>query len=142
VTIGVSIPRKEDPALLTGQARFVDDLTLPGMVWMAVVRSPYAHARITGVDVSKALAAPGVVGAFSGQDLADDIPAGLPCAWPVTEEMKSPTHWALARDKARYAGDGVAVVVAESRALARTRRRLVSALRAACSGDGRRRWAR
>src|SRR3990170_2157477 len=102
--VGASVARKEDPELLTGQARFVDDLTLPGMLWMAVVRSPHAHARIKAVDVSKALAAPGVVAAFSGTDLVDDIPAGLPCAWPVTEDMKSPPHWPLARDKARYAG--------------------------------------
>ena len=123
--VGTAVPRKEDPELLTGQARFVDDLTLPGMVWMAVVRSPYAHARIVSVDVSKALAAEGVVAAFSGTDLADDIPAGLPCAWPVTEDIKMPTHWPLARDKARYAGDGVAVVVAESRALAKDAAELV-----------------
>ena len=85
------------------------------MLWMSVVRSPYAHARIQSIDVSAARGAPGVVAAFSGTDLADDIPAGLPCAWPVTEDIRMPTHWALARDKARYAGDGVAVVVAESR---------------------------
>jgi carbon-monoxide dehydrogenase large subunit len=123
--VGTPVPRKEDPELLTGQARFVDDLTLPGMVWMAVVRSPYAHARIKGVDVSKALAAEGVVAAFGGQELAEDVPAGLPCAWPVTEDIKLPTHWPLARDKARYAGDGVAVVLAESRALAKDAAELV-----------------
>src|SRR5205823_11071698 len=110
---------KEDPELITGQARYVDDLTVPGMVWMALVRSPYAHARINAVDVSKALAAEGVVAAYSGEDLAGDIAAGLPCAWPVTEDINMPTHWPLARDKSRYAGDGVAVVVAESRALAK-----------------------
>jgi len=125
MAIGQAVPRKEDPELLTGQARFVDDLTLPGMVWMAVVRSPYAHARIKAVDVSKALLAEGVVAAFSGQDLADDIPAGLPCAWPVTEDIKLPTHWPLTRDKARYAGDGVAVVLADSRALAKDAAELV-----------------
>jgi carbon-monoxide dehydrogenase large subunit len=123
--IGTAVPRKEDPELLTGQARFVDDLTVPGTVWMALVRSPYAHARITGVDVSKALAADGVVAAYSGEDLAGDIPAGLPCAWPVTEEIRMPTHWPVARDKARYAGDAVAVVVAESRALAKDAAELV-----------------
>jgi len=123
--IGAPVLRKEDPELLTGQARFVDDLTLPGMLWLAVVRSPYAHAKIVKIDVSKALAAEGVVGAFSGEDLAGDIPAGLPCAWPVTEDIHMPTHWALARDKARYAGDGVAVVVAESRALAKDAAELV-----------------
>jgi aerobic carbon-monoxide dehydrogenase large subunit len=125
MAVGVAVPRKEDAELLTGQARFVDDLTLPGMVWMAVVRSPYAHARISSVDVSPALHAPGVLAAYSGQDLAHDIPAGLPCAWPVTEDIKMPTHWAIARDKARYAGDGVAVVVAESRGLAKDAAELV-----------------
>ena len=123
--VGTAVPRKEDPALLTGQARFVDDLVVPGMVWMVVVRSPYAHARIRSVDVSAALAAEGVVAAYSGEDLVGDIEAGLPCAWPVTEEIKMPTHWPLARDKARYAGDGVAVVVAESRALAKDAAELV-----------------
>ena len=125
MAIGISVPRKEDPELLTGQARFVDDLTLPGMVWMAVVRSPYAHARIKAVDVSSALAAPGVVAAFSGLDLVEDVPAGLPCAWPVTEDIRLPTHWPLARDKARYAGDGVAVVLADTRALAKDAAELV-----------------
>ncbi len=117
--IGQAIPRKEDPKLLTGQARYVDDLALPGMAWMAVVRSPYAHARIKRVDLSKALQAPGVVAAFSGQDLAQDLGSGLPCAWPVTEDINMPPHYPLARDKARYVGDGVAVVLAESRALAK-----------------------
>ena len=125
LAIGQAVLRKEDPELLTGQARFVDDLTLPGMVWMAVVRSPYAHARIKAVDVSQALAAEGVVAAFSGQDLAEDVPAGLPCAWPVTEDIKLPTHWPLARDKARYAGDGVAVVLADTAALAKDAAELV-----------------
>jgi carbon-monoxide dehydrogenase large subunit len=123
--IGTPVLRKEDPELLTGQAHFVDDLTVPGMVWMALVRSPYAHARIKAVDVSKALTADGVVAAYSGEDLAGDIAAGLPCAWPVTEDINMPTHWPLARDKARYAGDGVAVVVAESRALAKDAAELV-----------------
>jgi aerobic carbon-monoxide dehydrogenase large subunit len=123
--VGAPVLRKEDPELLTGQARYVDDLTVPGMVWMALVRSPYAHARIKGVDVSKALGGEGVVAAYSGEDLAGDIPAGLPCAWPVTEDIKLPNHWPLARDKARYAGDAVAVVLAESRALAKDAAELV-----------------
>jgi carbon-monoxide dehydrogenase large subunit len=123
--IGAPLGRKEDAELLTGQARFVDDLTLPGMVWMAVVRSPYAHARIRSVDVSRALAATGVVAVFSGADLVEDVPAGLPCVWPVTEDIALPTHWPLARDKARFAGDGVAVVIAETRALAKDAAELV-----------------
>src|SRR6266511_637573 len=85
--VGQSVARKEDAKLLTGQARFVDDLTLPGMVWMVVVRSPHAHARIRSVDTSKAQAAEGVIAAFSGQDLADEWGAPLPMAWPVTEDI-------------------------------------------------------
>jgi carbon-monoxide dehydrogenase large subunit len=77
------------------------------------------------VDCSKARAAEGVVAAFSGAELADDLPAGLPCAWPVTEEIKIPDHWPVARDKARHAGDAVAVVLAETRALARDAAELV-----------------
>ena len=95
------------------------------MVWMAVVRSPYAHARITSVDLTAAREAEGVVAAFSGADLADQWAGGLPCAWPVTEDIKLATHWPLAVDKARYAGDGVAVVIADSRALAKDAAELV-----------------
>ncbi|HWO71407.1 MAG TPA: xanthine dehydrogenase family protein molybdopterin-binding subunit [Actinomycetota bacterium] len=116
--VGREVLRKEDPEFLTGRARYTDDLVLPGMLWMAVVRSPFAHARIKKVDVSRAVAMEGVVAAFSGQDLAGDWAAPLLMAWPVTEDIKNPPHWPLARDKARYQGDGVAVVVAESRALA------------------------
>ncbi len=123
--IGQSVPRKEDQQLLTGEGRYVDDLVLPGMVYVALVRSPFAHARITKVDVSKARGSEGVVAAFSGADLAGDFAAGLPCAWPVTEDIKIADHWPLAKDKARYVGDGVAVVVAESRALAKDAAELV-----------------
>jgi carbon-monoxide dehydrogenase large subunit len=123
--IGAAVRRKEDPELVTGQARYTDDLAVPGMVWLAVVRSPYAHARIRSVDLSEALAADGVVAAFAGADLADDFTAPLPCAWPVTEDMANPPHWPLARDKVRYAGDGVAVVIADSRALAKDAAELV-----------------
>jgi carbon-monoxide dehydrogenase large subunit len=123
--IGQRVPRKEDPELLTGQSRYVDDLTLPGMVWAYVVRSPFAHARITSVDVSPALAAEGVVAAFSGDDLAGDWGGSLPCAWPVTEDINLPPHYPLAQDKARHVGDGVAVVVADTRAHAKDAAELV-----------------
>ena len=69
--VGTSPERKEDRALLTGLAKYVDDMSLPGMVWMAIVRSPYAHARIQRVDVSGALAHRDVVAAFSGDELTD-----------------------------------------------------------------------
>jgi len=114
--VGSPVPRKEDAEFLTGQARYTDDLVVPGMLWMSVVRSPYAHARIDGVDVSKALAMPGVVAAFSGQDFEWAGP--LLMAWPVTADINNPPHWPLAKDEARYQGDGVAVVVAESRGAA------------------------
>ena len=123
--VGTSVPRKEDPELLTGQARYVDNLTVPGMVWAYVVRSPYAHARVRGVDLSAALAAEGVVAAFSGADLKDEWGGPLPMAWPVTEDTKNPPHWPLTPDVARYAGDGVAVVVARTRALAKDAAELV-----------------
>jgi carbon-monoxide dehydrogenase large subunit len=123
--IGTAVRRKEDPELITGQARYTDDLTAPGMVWMAVVRSPHAHARITSVDVSRARKAEGVVAAYTGEELASEWAAPLPCAWPVTEEMANPPHWPLARDKVRYGGDGVAVVIAETRALAKDAAELV-----------------
>jgi aerobic carbon-monoxide dehydrogenase large subunit len=113
--VGTSVKRKEDRKLLTGRAKYIDDFELPGMVWMAVVRSPYAHARIGAVDLSAARESPGVVAAFSGEDLAGEWAGSLPCAWPVTEDINMPAHWPLARDKARYVGDGVAVIVAETR---------------------------
>ena len=126
--VGGGVLRKEDPELLTGEARFIDDMSLPGMVWVGVVRSPFAHARVNGVDLAAARAAPGVTAAFSGADLADEWPAGLPCAWPIakrsfpdptTEDPRMPDHWPITRDKARFAGEAVAVVVAESRAAAK-----------------------
>ena len=123
--IGTSVKRKEDAALLRGRGRYVENLTLPGTVFMAVVRSPYPHARIKSVSVERAKGAKGVVAAFSGADLADDWKGGLPCAWPVTEDIKTPPHYPLATDEARYQGDGVAVVIAESRALAKDAAELV-----------------
>ena len=108
---------------MRGAGTFTDDLTAAGMVWMAVVRSPFAHARIRSVDVSRARQAEGVVAAFAGSDL--DWAGGLVCAWPVTEDTKIPDHLPLAKDKARYQGDGVAVVLAESRALAKDAAALV-----------------
>jgi aerobic carbon-monoxide dehydrogenase large subunit len=123
--IGTPVKRKEDASLLRGQGTYVENLTLPGTVFMAVVRSPYPHARITRVSLDRAKAAQGVVAAFSGADLADDWKGSLPCAWVVTEDTKTPPHYPLATDEARYQGDGVAVVLAESRALAKDAAELV-----------------
>jgi aerobic carbon-monoxide dehydrogenase large subunit len=123
--LGSSVKRKEDASLLRGRGTFVENLTLPAMTYMAVVRSPYAHARIASVNLDAARAAEGVVAAFSGADLKEDWAGSLPCAWLVTEDTKSPPHYPLAVDVARHQGDGVAVVVAESRALAKDAAELV-----------------
>ncbi len=113
--VGGGVLRKEDPELITGQARFIDDLTFPGMVWMHVVRSPFAHARITSVDTSAATTMPGVIAVWSGVDLADEWQGSLPCAWPVTEDIKMPAHWPVSKDEVRHIGEAVAVVIAETR---------------------------
>ncbi len=114
--IGAPLRRKEDDPLLRGRGTYVDNIVLPGAVVMAVVRSPYAHARITAIDTAAAEASNGVVGVFTGADLRDDWKAPMPCAWPVTEDMKSPEHFPLAVDVVNYQGDGVAVVIADTRA--------------------------
>ncbi|MDQ6874462.1 MAG: xanthine dehydrogenase family protein molybdopterin-binding subunit [Actinomycetota bacterium] len=106
--------RKEDARLITGQTRWTDNITLPGLLHMAILRSPMAHARITRVDVSPAMEQPGVLAAFSGADLADEL-GSLPCAWPVTADMVHPDHPPLATTEVRYVGDAVAVVIARDR---------------------------
>ena len=112
--LGTRMLRKEDPALLTGEAKYTADMAVPGALHLAVLRSPYAHATINSVDLSGALAADGVVAAYSGADLESAWAGPMPCAWPVTDDMKNPTHYPLAVSKAVYAGDGVACVLARS----------------------------
>ena len=108
--------RREDPALLTGEARFVDDLALPGALWLGVVRSTEAHAAVSGIDDSAALRIEGVQEVLTGADLAPLWGgAALPCAWPVTDDMHNPPHLPVAVGEAKYAGDAVAVVLADSR---------------------------
>jgi carbon-monoxide dehydrogenase large subunit len=117
---GSGIKRREDPRLLTGQAKYTDDLTLPGTVHMAVVRSPYAHARIKKIEAAKARAIPGVLGVFTGQDMKDAGFGGIPCAWVVpNSDTKTPAYPPIAIDRVRYVGNAVAIVVAEDRYLAR-----------------------
>ncbi len=117
--LGSRLRRKEDPALLTGESRFVADLVVPGTLYFALVRSTVAHGRIASIDTSAAAAMPGVVAVLTGADLAESWAAPLPCAWPVTDEMHNPPHLPLAVDKVCYVGDAVAVVVAESEYVAR-----------------------
>jgi len=106
--------RKEDTRLVTGQTQWTDNIQFPGMLHISVLRSPMAHAKLTRVNVAPALERPGVLAAYNARDLgADGI--GLPCAWPVTADMKHPNHPPLAVDEVRYVGDAVAVVVARDR---------------------------
>jgi aerobic carbon-monoxide dehydrogenase large subunit len=109
--VGKARARKEDARLITGQTNWTDNITLPGLTHVAFVRSPYAHARITGVDLSAAREASGVIAVFSGADFAAEQ-GSLPCAWPVTEDIVLPEHPAMAVDTVRYAGEIVAAVVA------------------------------
>ena len=109
---GASVKRREDPRLITGTGHFTDDVRIPGLLTLKILRSPHAHARITSVDVSKARSMPGVVAVYTGADLVDKV-AAVPCAWqPKNSDIKVPEYRALAVDKVRYVGDGVAAVVA------------------------------
>ena len=112
---GSGIRRREDPRLITGRATFTDDIKLPGVVHAAILRSPYAHASIKSVHTGAAESQPGVLAVFTGQDM-DGVLNGLPCAWLIPDSnLKTPEHPPIAKDKVRYVGDAVAVVVAESR---------------------------
>ncbi|HET8681347.1 MAG TPA: xanthine dehydrogenase family protein molybdopterin-binding subunit, partial [Micromonosporaceae bacterium] len=115
--VGRARLRKEDARLITGRTLWTDNITLPGMLHLALLRSPVAHARISRVDVTEALRRPNVVAAFTGADLGDRQ-ASLPCAWPVTEDMVHPDHLPLAVGEVRHAGEPVAVVVARDAASA------------------------
>ncbi|MQA16680.1 MAG: molybdopterin-dependent oxidoreductase [Pseudonocardiaceae bacterium] len=117
--VGQSVRRREDEALLTGRATWTDNITLLGTLHMAVLRSPVAHARISGIDTERARDLPGVVAVLTGEDLAAEFAIGLPCGWPVTEDIKVPDHPPLARGEVNHVGDGVAVVVATDARTAR-----------------------
>ena len=110
--------RKEDDRLITGRTRWTDNISLPGILHMVVVRSPLAHAKITGIDTEAAKRMPGVHGVFTATDLGAET-ISLPCAWPITEDMKSPQAPPLASDTVHFAGEGVAIVVARDGASAR-----------------------
>jgi carbon-monoxide dehydrogenase large subunit len=112
--VGQARPRREDAHLITGRTQWTDNISLPGMLHLAILRSPVAHATITKVDISEARQRPGVVAAFTGADFADEW-GSLPMAWTVSEDQKSPPHFPLTADKVRFVGDGVAVVAATSR---------------------------
>jgi carbon-monoxide dehydrogenase large subunit len=112
--VGQARKRKEDAHLLVGRTTWTDNLTLPGLLHLAILRSPMSHARITSVDVSAAAQRPGVVAAFSGRDFAD-VQGTIPCAWPVTADMVNPGHPSIAVDQVNHVGEAVAIVVARDK---------------------------
>ena len=116
--LGRPRPRKEDARLITGRTRWTDNITLPGMLHLATVRSPVAHGRIKGINVDAAVRMPNVVAVFTGRDL-DAEQSSLPCAWPINSEATPPRHPSIAVDTVRFAGEIVAVVVARDPASAR-----------------------
>ena len=107
--------RKEDARLITGRARWTDNIALPGMVHLAVLRSPVAHATLNSIDVQEARHRPGVLAVFTGRDFADEQ-GSLPCAWPISADMVAPGVPALAVDQVNFAGEAIAVVAARSAA--------------------------
>jgi carbon-monoxide dehydrogenase large subunit len=126
--IGKSVERKEDLRFLSGSGQYTDDITLARQSYGYFVRSPHAHARIRGIDASAVTGAPGVLGIFTGEDLAGI--GGLPCGWLINNidgtPMKEPKHPVLAEGKVRYVGDHVALVVAETLAQAKAAAALVN----------------
>lgn len=116
-TVGTRIKRREDPRLITGQATYTDDLQLPGMLYLSLLRSPYAHAKINSIDASRARELPGVITVLTGADLTGQT-GPVPCV-AEAPGMKLPHHPILAEGKVRYVGEPVAAVVANSRYVAR-----------------------
>jgi carbon-monoxide dehydrogenase large subunit len=115
--IGKSRRRKEDKHLITGRTTWTDNMVLPGMVHLAILRSPMAHARIVSVDVSEAKGRPGVIAVYTGQDFAE-TQGNLPCAWPVTPDMVNPGAPSLAVSQVNHVGEAVAVIAARDKASA------------------------
>ncbi|HKX11438.1 MAG TPA: xanthine dehydrogenase family protein molybdopterin-binding subunit [Stellaceae bacterium] len=123
--IGQTVLRKEDHRLLTGGGRYIDDIRFPGEAVAYVLRSPHAHAAITGVETKAARAAPGVIAVLTGADAARDKLARVPCVAHVTPDMVDPVRPVLATDRVRHVGDPVAAVIAENLAAARDAAELI-----------------
>jgi aerobic carbon-monoxide dehydrogenase large subunit len=121
--IGARVQRKEDKRFVTGKGRYTDDMVVPGMKHAAFVRSPHAHAKITGIDASEAEKMPGVIAVLNGKQLTEDGIGNLICGWMIHSKDGTPMNMGAWRPIAdsivRYVGDAVAVVVAETRGQAR-----------------------
>jgi len=121
--IGTRTPRKEDPKLIRGGGTFTDDVTLPAMVYVSLVRSPHAHARIRRIDAAAARKEPGVVTIVTGKDAEA---TGVLPVFITVPGLNGTKHMPLATDKARYAGDAIAAVVADTRHAAKRAAELVT----------------
>ena len=116
--LGSAVERREDPALITGEAEYTDDIQRPNMAHMAVLRSQYSRAKINDIDTSKAEAMDGVIGVYTAEDLdATGTPGKIPTAW-LLPDLKTPDRPMLASDTVRHQGEGIAIAVAEERYLA------------------------
>src|SRR5437868_5957975 len=113
--VGASVRRHEDPKLVAGAGMYVDDIKLPGMLYVGIVRSPYAHARIKGINMSGLDGNKGVAGRLTGKDVRARQKAPLPITWVIPPDIKTPEHWAMASDVVRYVGEPVAAVAVEDR---------------------------
>ncbi len=127
--IGQAVLRKEDMRFITGKGNYTDDINLRGQAYGYFVRSPHAHAKITSIDVSAAEAEQGVVAVLTGLQVAEDELGGLPCGWMIHSkdgsEMKQPMHPVMAGDKVNYVGEPVAIVIADTAAIAKNAAELV-----------------
>src|SRR5580692_4554080 len=128
--IGASVVRKEDRRFVTGKGRYVDDIKLQGMTHAHFIRSPHAHAKVKSIDSSAALEMPGVVGVLTGQQIVDDKIGNLICGWAITSKDGTPMKmgaWpAMAPEVVRFAGQAVAVVVAETKNQAKDARAAIA----------------
>src|SRR6202022_3229554 len=128
--LGQPVRRVEDRRFIPGRGRYLDDIGRPRQAYAFMLRSPHAHARIRAVDTAAALSAPGVLGVFTGEDLARDGLGTIPCLSGVTNRDGSPSvrppHPAIAHDRVRHVGDTVAMVVAESVAAGRDAAELIA----------------
>lgn len=118
-TVGERVKRKEDPKLITGNARYLDDIKIPGLLHASILRSPHPHANIVSIDKEKALNHPGVIAIYTGKDLEGKINP-VPTSWKVPGmNLIETDQYPLAIETVRYVGDGVAMVIAESKYIAR-----------------------
>jgi carbon-monoxide dehydrogenase large subunit len=121
---GKSIKRREDPKLITGKGNYVDDVKMPGTLYASFVRSPHAHAKINGIDSTAAKALKGVVAVYTGKEMIDSGVKPIPVGW-LLPNIKVPAHYPMPADRARYMGDPVAVVIAETPYIAKDAAELV-----------------